>query len=193
MCSTSGQAKPAMQDQPAMRAEPAGQEQPVIPEQAVLQEQPAIPNQPTTQETTTSAPTGIAVAPLIPPTDDSKTQEPEAPLEEPRSPETSIESNKIQEEKARALFAKSEMTLGINEWKPPFKDDAVWVQKKVRMRIHRHCHKCQTLFGVDRECIECGHTRCKKCPRMEMSKLQGKQGKRAVSFREKDPEVLAMA
>lgn len=182
-----------MQNQPAIQTDPAGQEQPVIPEQPAPQEQPALLAQPTTQGPTTSAPTGAAVAPLIPPTDDSKTQETKAPLDEPRSPETSRESNKIQEEKARALFAKSDITLGINEWKPPFKDDAVWVQKKVRMRIHRQCHKCQTLFGVDRECLECGHTRCKKCPRMEMSKLQGKQGKRVVSTREKDPEDLAMA
>ncbi len=39
------------------------------------------------------------------------------------------------------------------------------VEKPIRMRVHRTCHRCQTTFGADRVCVNCEHRRCKKCPR----------------------------
>lgn len=33
------------------------------------------------------------------------------------------------------------------------------------MRVRRTCHRCQTTFGPDKICVNCQHTRCKKCPR----------------------------
>ena len=75
----------------------------------------------------------------------------------------------MQVEKARALFAKYNLTLEEGEWIAPFKGDAARVEKKVRMRIHRHCHRCQNPFGVERVCSNCNHNRCKKCPRTPIS------------------------
>jgi hypothetical protein len=73
--------------------------------------------------------------------------------------------NKLQEDKARALFTKWGLTLEPGEWTPAWKGDAGRVEKTVRLRIHRHCHRCQVTFGTEKVCSNCAHTRCKKCPR----------------------------
>ena len=78
---------------------------------------------------------------------------------------TAAASSAIQEEKARTLFAKYGLTLAPGEWTPPVNASAERVEKKIRMRVHRTCHRCQTTFGADKTCSNCNHTRCKKCPR----------------------------
>lgn len=40
------------------------------------------------------------------------------------------------------------------------------IEKKVRVRIHRQCHRCNATFGADRQCPNCTHSRCKKCMRV---------------------------
>ena len=41
-----------------------------------------------------------------------------------------------------------------------------FVKKKTGQRIRRRCHGCDTAFaGGSKECANCQHTRCKKCPR----------------------------
>jgi len=39
------------------------------------------------------------------------------------------------------------------------------VRKKIRQRVHRTCHRCETDFGAEKVCSNCKHHRCKKCPR----------------------------
>ncbi|KAF6223843.1 hypothetical protein HO173_013174 [Letharia columbiana] len=90
---------------------------------------------------------------------------------------TAKENHIIQEEKARALFAKYGLTLEPGEWTVPATVGLPRVEKQVRMRIHRTCHRCQTTFGADRVCSNCQHTRCKKCPRFPGSKSQVPKGK----------------
>jgi hypothetical protein len=48
------------------------------------------------------------------------------------------------------------------------------IEKPVRMRIHRICHKCNTTYGGSKVCVECGHPRCTKCPRFPVKKPEGK-------------------
>ncbi|KAB8069243.1 hypothetical protein BDV29DRAFT_56633 [Aspergillus leporis] len=77
----------------------------------------------------------------------------------------------IQEEKARALFAKYGLTLEPGEWKSPTTELKVQrVAKSIRMRVRRTCHRCQTTFGPDKLCANCQHIRCKKCPRYPPAK-----------------------
>lgn len=83
----------------------------------------------------------------------------------------------IQEERARALFAKYGLTLEPGEWTSPIKPDAERVEKKIRMRVHRTCHRCQTTFGPDKICSNCKHSRCKKCPRFPTKREKGQEGK----------------
>ena len=83
---------------------------------------------------------------------------------------------KLREEKARALFAKYGMTLESTEWSTPARPDgsagAEWIEKRVVMRVHRQCHRCQVTFGADKICPNCQHTRCKKCPRFPTKRPQ---------------------
>ena len=78
---------------------------------------------------------------------------------------SSMAHMKEREEKARALFAKYGLKLEPGEWTTPRTGDTQWVEKKVVMRVHRQCHRCQTAFGSEKTCANCNHTRCKKCPR----------------------------
>lgn len=71
----------------------------------------------------------------------------------------------LQQEKARALFAKYGLTLEPGEWKSPTDLQLTRVTKPIRMRVRRTCHRCETTFGPDKICANCQHPRCKKCPR----------------------------
>jgi len=95
----------------------------------------------------------------------------------PRSPLNAKENATFQEEKARALFAKYGLTLEPGEWKIPATPGVPRVEKKVRQRVHRTCHRCQTAFGSGRVCSNCDHNRCKKCPGLPSSKLKVPKGK----------------
>jgi hypothetical protein len=71
----------------------------------------------------------------------------------------------VQQERARALFAKYGLTLEPDEWMSPRNLNVERVEKPIRMRVRRTCHRCQTTFGFDKVCVNCQHLRCKKCPR----------------------------
>lgn len=92
-----------------------------------------------------------------------------------------------QQERARALFAKYGLTLEAHEWitTGTTNENVQRVEKPIRMRVHRQCHRCQTTFGADRVCQKCEHTRCKKCPRYpakkEKAKGKGKEGESAAT------------
>ncbi|KAL4872589.1 hypothetical protein BDV12DRAFT_161817 [Aspergillus spectabilis] len=91
-----------------------------------------------------------------------------APAPQPEAPaEPTVLSNwgALQEEKARALFAKYGLTLEPGEWKAASDVPVQRVTKNIRMRVRRTCHRCQTTFGPDKVCVNCQHVRCKKCPR----------------------------
>ncbi|KAL4979551.1 hypothetical protein BDW66DRAFT_104132 [Aspergillus desertorum] len=81
----------------------------------------------------------------------------------------------IQEEKARALFAKYGLTLEPGEWRAASDVTVQRVVKPIRMRVRRTCHRCQTTFGPDKVCVNCQHVRCKKCPRYPAAKPKDKQ------------------
>ncbi|KAI9795570.1 MAG: hypothetical protein M1833_006970 [Piccolia ochrophora] len=76
----------------------------------------------------------------------------------------------VQQERARALFEKYGFTLEPSEWALPSREQVERVEKPIRMRVHRQCHRCQTTFGVDKVCAQCTHKRCKKCPRYPVKK-----------------------
>jgi len=86
--------------------------------------------------------------------------------------------NNLQREKARALFAKYGLTLEPGEWMmKPTNANIQRVEKPVRMRVRRSCHRCLTAFGANVTCPHCQHPRCKKCLRYPPSKPQEGKGK----------------
>ena len=106
-----------------------------------------------------------------------KDTNPSNKLANPRHAKTAAASHALQEEKARTLFAKYGLTLEPGEWMPPARGDAERIEKKIRMRVHRTCHRCSTTFGAEKICNNCQHTRCKKCPRYPSKKSKDSKGK----------------
>jgi hypothetical protein len=91
----------------------------------------------------------------------------------PTSPMTKeMDRSAMQQERARALFAKYGLTLESHEWivAPAPKATVQRVEKPIRMRVHRSCHRCGTLYGPDKMCVQCEHKLCKKCPRYPKKK-----------------------
>lgn len=87
----------------------------------------------------------------------------------------------LQQERARALFAKYGLTLESHEWisTTPQPISVQRIEKPIRMRVHRSCHHCGTTYGVDKVCTNCEHKRCKKCPRYPKKKTPAEKQKEA--------------
>jgi hypothetical protein len=98
---------------------------------------------------------------------------------------SATEHSKLQTEKAEALFSKYEMVREPGIWSPPGPGDSPWTEKTARMRVHRQCHRCQTMFGAEKACRNCSHTRCTKCPRFPPKAAPARP--RVVAFA---PEVV---
>lgn len=81
----------------------------------------------------------------------------------------------ITDEKARLLLQKYGLRYeprarrqDVSE--PPGKTRRV--EKPVRIRIHWHCHECNSRFARDRTCVSCGHRRCSECIRSPPKKVR---------------------
>ncbi|KAL1973674.1 hypothetical protein VTN31DRAFT_6309 [Thermomyces dupontii] len=99
-----------------------------------------------------------------------------------------IDWSYVQQERARALFAKYGFTLEPHEWMSPQKLNIERVEKPIRMRVRRTCHRCQTTFGANKVCAGCQHVRCKKCPRYPPARSKEEKEARA---REKERKAKA--
>ncbi|KAI0161139.1 hypothetical protein GGR52DRAFT_576543 [Hypoxylon sp. FL1284] len=94
--------------------------------------------------------------------------QPAAPAAAPRVPQyegaTKIPRSQIHEERAKKLGSRFGLEIKPSEWHST-EGDVLRVEKSVRMRIHRECHRCHSAFGVGNECPNCQHKRCKNCTR----------------------------
>lgn len=70
----------------------------------------------------------------------------------------------IERERARKLAEKYGLTIEPYEWAASCQT-VQRIEKPIRMRIHRTCHKCKATFGIANVCVKCEHVRCKQCPR----------------------------
>ncbi|KAJ5782890.1 hypothetical protein N7457_004664 [Penicillium paradoxum] len=97
-----------------------------------------------------------------------------APAQEPSIPQPVMiaDYSTTQHEKARTLFAKYGLALNQADLKPHSDLQLIRVTKPIRMRVHRTCHRCETTFGAEKLCINCQHTRCTKCPRHPLAKIE---------------------
>ena len=85
-------------------------------------------------------------------------------------------SSEMQQQRARALFAKYGLALRPGDWTPPSRSNVERVEKPIRMRVHRECHQCQTTFGREKVCSNCHHIRCAQCPRYPLRKKRKAPG-----------------
>ena len=80
--------------------------------------------------------------------------------------------SEIEAERQKKLAERFAITIEPLSTKPD--KETYRVEKQVRMRIHRICHKCNTAFGGSKICANCQHPRCTKCPRFPTKKAEGK-------------------
>jgi len=94
----------------------------------------------------------------------------EKPVEQTVAPEgpppTRLLRSQMQIERARKLVERFDLNLSTDDFISVSLDrEAFRVEKPIRMRIHRTCHKCNTMFGGNKKCVTCQNKRCSKCPR----------------------------
>ncbi|KAI1386553.1 uncharacterized protein F4822DRAFT_319907 [Hypoxylon trugodes] len=96
---------------------------------------------------------------------------------------TKIPRIQIHEERAKKLGARFGLEIKPSEWHSS-EGDVYRVEKDVRMRIHRECHRCHSAFGAGNECPNCQHRRCKRCtrtpPKRTEEERQALREKRAI-------------
>ncbi|KAF2844659.1 hypothetical protein T440DRAFT_484012 [Plenodomus tracheiphilus IPT5] len=105
-----------------------------------------------------------------------------------------LDRHAMQQERARALFAKYGLTLDPHDWITPAAPcpTVQRVEKAIRMRVHRSCHRCGSMYGADKTCQQCDHKRCKKCPRYPKKKTAGAREKEGEKEGEKDKDKDAV-
>lgn len=70
------------------------------------------------------------------------------------------------EERAKKLNERFGLEIQPMEWQKAIPSDTVLrMDKPIRMRIRRTCHRCNATFGAGKECPNCNHARCTKCTR----------------------------
>ncbi|KAK8028236.1 hypothetical protein PG991_005292 [Apiospora marii] len=139
----------------------------------------------------TSDPRAGKEAPVNPPASSAvpsvplKTAEPENATRIPRS--------QVYDERARRLGDRFGLEVKPVEWNAA-RGDVLRVEKPVRIRIHRTCHKCQATFGPGNSCPGCQHRRCEDCPRnppkrTEEEKKASRQRRDAATATQKNQDL----
>ncbi|KAK9773546.1 hypothetical protein AB5N19_11021 [Seiridium cardinale] len=94
---------------------------------------------------------------------------------------TRIPRSQVHEERAQRLSANYGVGIEPSEWHSA-DGDVFRVEKPVRVRLHRDCHRCQTSFGANNKCPGCDHHYCSKCgrnpPKRTESQKQASRQKR---------------
>lgn len=79
-----------------------------------------------------------------------------------------LSRKRLFEERARQMGEKCGVIINTPDLFPGTsreRQTVLRVDKPIRMRVRRICHKCNTTFSVKSECAKCRHVRCDKCPR----------------------------
>ncbi|KAK1977396.1 hypothetical protein LZ30DRAFT_692172 [Colletotrichum cereale] len=89
------------------------------------------------------------------------------------------------EERARKLGERFGLEIKQSEWIST-EGTALRVEKPIRMRVHRTCHKCNATFAAAKECPGCQHSRCTKCIRHPPKRTEAER----IASREKRAAIL---
>jgi hypothetical protein len=95
----------------------------------------------------------------------SPSAQPSKTVESPEYPDAvRVLRAQIFEERAKKISERFGLEIRPSTWYP-IEGHALRVEKPIRMRVSRECHKCGHTFGSAKECPSCQHIRCKDCPR----------------------------
>ncbi|KAJ4300214.1 hypothetical protein N0V88_002884 [Collariella sp. IMI 366227] len=111
-----------------------------------------------------------------------------APPAKPTVEATKVPRAQIYKERAEKLGELYGLELKPSEWHST-EGHALRVEKPIRMRVHRKCHLCNSSFGLNKECTNCKHQRCKQCPRIPAKRTEAEKEesrkKRAAIIKER--------
>lgn len=102
----------------------------------------------------------------------------------------------LAQERAKKLGERFGLEIKPDEWFPT-EGHTLRVEKPIRMRIHRICHRCNTPFGAAKECPGCQHVRCGKCirnpPKRTEEEKAASREKRAAQLKalDENPPLVA--
>jgi hypothetical protein len=85
----------------------------------------------------------------------------------------------IRNHRMQELFSQHGAQFGpqyrdLSSSRPPTKIRRV--EKAIRIRIHWTCHQCDAQFGREQACGQCGHRKCKECPRQPSKQVRALMG-----------------
>lgn len=118
------------------------------------------------------------------------TTEPAKDAEVPATVTAILDRATMQQERTRKLFEKYGLTLSETDLlaTPSAPISVKRVEKPIRMRVRRNCHRCNAVFGGLKVCPQCDHKRCKRCPRYPAKKP--KDGAAGPADKEKKKATL---
>ncbi|OIW28504.1 hypothetical protein CONLIGDRAFT_681458 [Coniochaeta ligniaria NRRL 30616] len=154
---------------------------------------------PTKAEPSTAAAGTTAATTSAPVEAEASTSKPTAETTKaPKTPDGAIKIPRAQifEERAKKLSERFGIEITPSEWHST-EGHALRVEKPIRMRVHRECHKCGHNFGLAKECPNCKHPRCKECQRKPAKRSEAEKAesrkKRAALDKERaeNPPIIA--
>ncbi|KAF4587303.1 hypothetical protein GQ602_003996 [Ophiocordyceps camponoti-floridani] len=105
---------------------------------------------------------------------------------------TKVMRSKLIQERAKKLAERYGLELSSSDLFKTSADDTVLrMDKPIRIRIRRSCHRCDTALPVSKECPNCLHVRCPKCARYppkrsDAEKLASRERRAAVAQAQKE-------
>lgn len=124
--------------------------------------------------TTTAPSTAKATEPTVATAEDTpKAEAPKIPVPAPEGYQPmKVNRAEIDAERARKLGERFKISIEPAQWAS--EREAYRIEKPIRMRIHRQCHRCMAALGSNRECSQCHHVRCTRCPRYPPKQTAGR-------------------
>ncbi|KAI5463128.1 hypothetical protein BGZ63DRAFT_402467 [Mariannaea sp. PMI_226] len=91
------------------------------------------------------------------------------------------------EERAKKLGERYGLDIKLTELQTGSPDDTVLrMDKPIRMRVRRTCHRCNATFSSAKECPNCQHARCTKCTRYPPKRTEAE----IIASREKRAAII---
>jgi len=103
---------------------------------------------------------------------DEPTPAPKEPEREIPAGATKVMRSQIDADRARRIAERFAVKMEPTSSGPD--KETYRIERPIRVRIHRSCHRCNATFGSNKTCAQCEHVRCKQCPRYPPKKIEKK-------------------
>ncbi|PNY28610.1 Uncharacterized protein TCAP_01470 [Tolypocladium capitatum] len=91
---------------------------------------------------------------------------------------TKMARSQLFEQRAKKMAERYGLEIKASDWQSVAADgdDTVLrIDKPIRIRVRRTCHRCHVAFAADKECPGCQHVHCAKCARYPPQRTEAEQ------------------